>query len=125
MPDGSGPSLPVYETFLAVSTQAAACANAGKYSQARDIYLLLIQSDPENDQLWASIGHCYLLTRAYEAALSAYCKALELAQTNDPQVLFGLAVLYMLNFEFQHAERCVLLTLSTCPDFFRRAVVHY
>lgn len=113
-PKASGPEAKVEETpvqslpsdqesaMLKQFNLAAEClVNKGDFATAANYYEKIVEMDSENGAAWSSLGHCYLLINNLQRAFTSYQKALyTLPDVHDPQLWYGIGVLYEKVFLF-------------------------
>ena len=101
-------------------------ANRGEYSNAICYYEKLIRLDEENGKAWFALGHCYLLKGEYQKCFSAYQRSLyTLSDTRDPQLWYGIGLLYNKFDTFEYAEPAFLAVLRMDPNFEQKSEIMY
>ena len=109
-----------------LSNMAEFYATRGDYPKAIDYYRQLIQIEPNNGESWTAIGHCYLLTKDIHKAYSAYQRALyAIEEIHDPQLWYGIGILYERFEEYQQAISALIGVLKMSPNFYQRSEVLY
>lgn len=84
-----------------------------RYSQAADCYQRLLNIESQNGEYWSSLAHCYLCMEELQKAYSAFQQALYyLPNPKDPNVWFGIGLLYDRYGSEEHAEEAFLSALS-------------
>lgn len=82
-------------TFDEVKARAEASAAKGDFADATKCYEQLTSMEPTNGAIWTSLGHSYLLTDKTSKAFNSYQQALRLlADVHDPQLWYGIGLLY-------------------------------
>jgi len=95
------------------------CATKGDYQQAIQYYKQMTNIDPENGTSWTALGHCYLLTKDIKRAFSAYQRALySLEDIRDPQLWYGIGILYEKFESYDHAISSLIAVLKMSPNFY-------
>lgn len=84
-----------------LNTMAEFLAGRGDFANAISYYEKIINSDPDNGAAWTALGHCYLLTDSLQKAFNSYQRALySLSDVRDPQLWYGIGLLYEKVFPF-------------------------
>lgn len=84
-----------------LNSMAEFFAGRGDFANAISYYEKIINSDPDNGAAWTALGHCYLLTDNLQKAFSSYQRALySLSDVRDPQLWYGIGLLYEKVFPF-------------------------
>lgn len=121
-------ALDAFERVLAVNpanvramTQAGAVlAKKECYPQAVAYLQRAIGADSTCGEAWAVLAHCYVMTDDLQKAYQAYQNALShLPNPRDPNLWYGIGLLYDRYGSLDHALEAFLLVLSIAPDFER------
>lgn len=121
-------SLEAFERVLAVNpgnvramTQAGAVlAKKEMYPQAVAYLTRAIQAESTCGEAWADLAHSYVMTDDLQKAYQAYQSALShLPNPKDPNLWYGIGLLYDRYGSLDHALEAFLLVLSIAPDFER------
>ncbi|KZV88049.1 TPR-like protein [Exidia glandulosa HHB12029] len=120
-------ALSAYENALRHNTNSVhgltACANIlrikEKYAQAVEYYQRALQLQPENGEIWSSLGRCYLMQDQLQKAYSAYQQALYFlpAPKEDPKLWYGIGILYDRYGSLEHAEEAFCAVLQMDKNF--------
>ena len=109
-----------------ISRLAQEYANRGDYANACQLYEKLVRLDEDNGLAWIALGHCYLLKAEYQKCFNAYQKALyKLPNTRDPQLWYGIGLLYTKFETYEYAEPAFQAVLRIDPDFEQKNEVLY
>ncbi|PXF42301.1 General transcriptional corepressor trfA [Gracilariopsis chorda] len=121
-------ALSAFERVLAVNpnnvramTQAGAVlAKKECYNEAVIYLQRAIATDPSCGEAWAVLAHCYVMTDELQKAYQAYKSALaNLPNPRDPNLWYGIGLLYDRYGSLEHALEAFLAVLSLTPDFER------
>lgn len=94
------------------------CGTKGEYGTAIQYYLKMSELDPDNGPTWAALGHCYLLTDDIHKAFNAYQHSLYcLDDIRDPQLWYGIGILYEKFESYDHAISALIAVLKMSPNF--------
>jgi len=111
-------------TFHNLSKLAEFCATKGNYATAIEYYRQMTTFDPENGPSWTALGHCYLLTEEIHKAFNAYQHALySLDDIKDPQLWYGIGILYEKFESYDHAIGALIAVLKMSPNFYQKSEV--
>ena len=109
-----------------LSKLAETYANKGDYANACQLYEKLVRLDEDNGRAWTALGHCYLLKAEYQKCFTAYQKALyTLPHTRDPQLWYGIALLYNKFDTYEYAEPAYQAVLRIDPNFEQKNEVFF
>lgn len=78
---------------------------SGDLKRSEALYRKLIEEDPENPDIYESIGRIMLRKKSYKDAVQAYCRAVEL-DSKDDQKFLALGKLYHLMMRYGVAAEC-------------------
>lgn len=121
-------ALEAFERVLAVNpnnvramTQAGAVlAKKECYPQAVSYLQRAIAADASCGEAWAVLAHCYVMTDDLQKAYQAYQSALNnLPNPRDPNLWYGIGLLYDRYGSLDNALEAFLAVLSISPDFER------
>ena len=94
--------------------------------EAAELYQRLLQQEPRNGETWGALGHCALLLGELQQAYQAYQQALLcLNNPKDPQLWYGIGILYERYGSFENAEEAFGAVLNMAPNFEKRSEVYY
>lgn len=83
-------------------------------------YALLSKNVMAIGEAWAVLAHCYVMTDELNHAYHAYQNALaHLANPDDPNLWYGIGLLYDRFGSLEHALEAFLTVLEISPDFER------
>lgn len=125
-------SLDAFERVLVVNpaniramTQVGSVlAKKGSYSQAVAYLQRAISANAGCGEAWAVLAHCYLMTNDLPKAYQAYEKALNhLNDPCDPNLWYGIGVLYNRYGSHDNALEAFLAVLRLAPNFERHIEV--
>jgi tetratricopeptide (TPR) repeat protein len=109
-----------------INKLAEYCATSGEYQAAIEYYVKLVTIDPENGPAWTALGHCYLLVEDLKKSFNAYQRALySLEDIKDPQLWYGIGILYEKFESFNHAISALIAVLKMSPNFYQKSEVLY
>lgn len=101
-----------------------------QYPKAIEYYQRVVERDyqhagqPMLGEVWASLGHCYLLTDELKEAYAAYQRALYSSQAaKDSNLWYGIGILYDKCGSFDLAEEVFCHVLKIAPDYPRKEEV--
>jgi len=91
-----------------------------------EYYKKITEDDQSNGKAWAVLGHCYLLTHDLRRSFVSYQKSLyNLNNTKDPNLWFGIALLYDMFESPELAEPSFLAVLKIDPNFTYKSEIYY
>jgi tetratricopeptide (TPR) repeat protein len=121
---GTGGNVPKLMDYHNLSRMAEFCATKGDYEAAIDYYKRMTEILPENGPSWTALGHCYLLTEESHSAFNAYQHALySLDDIKDPQLWYGIGILYEKFESYEHAISALIAVLKMSPNFYQKSEV--
>lgn len=104
----------------AMTQAGAVLAKKECYPQAVQYLQRAIQADESCGEAWAVLAHCYVMTDDLQKAYQAYDSALRhLPNPRDPNLWYGIGLLYDRYGSLDHALEAFLLVLSISPEFER------
>ena len=119
-----GSNVPKLMDYHNLSRMAEFCATKGDYEAAIDYYKRMTEILPENGPSWTALGHCYLLTEESHSAFNAYQHALySLDDIKDPQLWYGIGILYEKFESYEHAISALIAVLKMSPNFYQKSEV--
>ena len=78
----------------------------------------------KNGSAWTALGHCYLLKEDLQKSFQAYQNALyHLDNIMDPQLWYGIGILYEKFESYEHAISSLLAVLKMSPNFYQKSEV--
>jgi general transcriptional corepressor CYC8 len=76
--------------------------------------------------VWGSLGHCYLMMDNLQNAYTAYQQALyHLPNPKDPNLWYGIGILYDRYGSFEHAEEAFTAVLKMDPKFEKSNEIYF
>ena len=112
--------------FDRINKLAEYCATNGEYHAAIEYYVKLIAIDTENGPAWTALGHCYLLVEDLQNSFDSYQRALySLEDIKDPQLWYGIAILYEKFESYDHSISALIAVLKMSPNFYQKSEVLY
>jgi len=121
-------ALTAYETVLrynpdnitAMTQVGAILAKQEQYARAIHYLQQAISADSNCGEAWAVLAHCYVMTDELHRAYQAYQSALaHLPDPKDPNLWYGIGLLYDRYGSLDHALEAFLAVLNISPDFER------
>jgi tetratricopeptide (TPR) repeat protein len=97
-----------------------------KYGKAIEYFHRFLNLEKTNGEIWAVLGHCYLIIDDLAKAYSSYQYALQhLHNQKDPYLWYGIAVLYERYLLYDKAEETFLTVLKMDPNFEKSSEIYY
>jgi tetratricopeptide (TPR) repeat protein len=94
------------------------------YPKAIEYFQRVLQVDATNGDVWGALGHCFLMIEDLQKAYAAYQKALLYLQSpKDPNLWYGIGILYDRYGSFDHAEEAFNAVLRMDSHFEKRSEV--
>eukprot|EP01122_Echinamoeba_exundans_P003848 TRINITY_DN13901_c0_g1_i1.p1 TRINITY_DN13901_c0_g1~~TRINITY_DN13901_c0_g1_i1.p1 ORF type:complete len:535 (-),score=78.17 TRINITY_DN13901_c0_g1_i1:13-1617(-) len=94
------------------------------YPKAIEYFQRVLQVDTTNGDVWGALGHCFLMIEDLQKAYAAYQKALLYLQSpKDPNLWYGIGILYDRYGSFDHAEEAFNAVLRMDSLFEKRSEV--
>lgn len=99
-------------------------ATNSDYNKAIEYFQKMTTICRKNGGAWTALGHCYLLKEDLQKAFQAYQNALyHLDNIMDPQLWYGIGILYEKFESFEHAISSLLAVLKMSPSFYQKSEV--
>lgn len=119
--------LDINPSNVSAMTQAGAVfAKKECYPQAIKFLQRATDIDSSRGEAWAVLAHCYVMTDDLEKAHQAYQNALNhLSDPNDPNLWYGIGLLFDRYGCLQQALDAFRFSLSVAPDFERADEVRF
>lgn len=103
-----------------------------QYNKAVEYFQRILQIDNNNGEVWGALGHCYLMLEDLQKAYASYQQALyHLPNPKDPNLWYGIGILYDRYGSYEHAEESFTAVLKMDPKFekaneilFRLAIIY-
>ncbi|KAH3766266.1 general transcriptional repressor [Pelomyxa schiedti] len=97
-----------------------------QYPKAAEYFQRILNIDITNGEIWGALGHVHLLQDELQKAYSAYQQALyHLDNPKDPNLWYGIGILYERFGSNDHAEEAFMAVLKMDPDFEKASEIHY
>lgn len=110
-----------------------ALSQIANFSRARDqfpkaveYYQRILAIENNNGEIWGAIGHCYLMMDDLQKAYTAYQQALyHLPNPKDPNLWYGIGILYDRYGSFEHAEEAFTAVLKMDQKFEKANEIYF
>eukprot|EP01117_Protostelium_nocturnum_P016220 TRINITY_DN636_c0_g1_i3.p1 TRINITY_DN636_c0_g1~~TRINITY_DN636_c0_g1_i3.p1 ORF type:complete len:611 (-),score=257.02 TRINITY_DN636_c0_g1_i3:590-2422(-) len=110
----------------ALTQIASICRLREQYPKAVDYFQRILNYESTNGEIWGALGHCYLMMDDLQKAYSAYQQALyHLPNPKDPNLWYGIGILYDRYGSFEHAEEAFTAVLKMDPKFEKSSEIHF
>ena len=97
-----------------------------QFHKAVDYINNILKLDPNNGDIWGSLGHCYLMMDDLQQAYSAYQQALyHLRDPKEPRLWYGIGILYDRYGSYEHAEEAFSQVMRMAPDFEKANEIYF
>ncbi|KAI8083296.1 uncharacterized protein B0P05DRAFT_595872 [Gilbertella persicaria] len=108
-------------------TQIASLFRAKEqFSKAVDYFKRILSIQENNGEVWASLGHCYLMMDNLQEAYDAYQQALHhLQNPKDPKLWYGIGILYDRYGSLEHAEEAFSAVMKMDPQFEKSNEIYF
>eukprot|EP00186_Timspurckia_oligopyrenoides_P004172 CAMPEP_0182443732 /NCGR_PEP_ID=MMETSP1172-20130603/2380_1 /TAXON_ID=708627 /ORGANISM="Timspurckia oligopyrenoides, Strain CCMP3278" /LENGTH=1082 /DNA_ID=CAMNT_0024639093 /DNA_START=169 /DNA_END=3417 /DNA_ORIENTATION=+ len=107
-------------SIVAMTQIGAVLAKKEMYVEAAQYLQQAITADPYCGEAWAVLAHCYVIADDLHKAYQAYQNALShLQNPKDPNLWYGIGLLYDRYGSLEHALEAFLAVLNIAPDFER------
>lgn len=94
------------------------------YPKAIEYFQRVLAVDGANGDVWGALGHCFLMVEDLQKAYAAYQKALHFLQSpKDPNLWYGIGILYDRLGSLEHAEDAFSAVLRWDAHFEKRSEV--
>jgi tetratricopeptide (TPR) repeat protein len=116
----------------ALTQMASICRLREQYPKAVEYFQRILNIENSNGEIWGALGHCYLMMDDLQKAYAAYQQALyHLPNPKDPNLWYGIGILYDRYGSFEHAEEAFTAVLKMESKFekaneiyFRLGIIH-
>lgn len=108
--------------------QGIACILRTKdqFPAAVEYLRMILKVDPNNGEVWGSLGHCYLMMDDLQQAYSAYQQALyHLTDPKEPKLWYGIGILYDRYGSLEHAEEAFSQVMRMEPNFEKANEIYF
>jgi len=104
------------DEMIVLENYASFCFNVEKYDLAKEMYLKLLEKDPNHAGAMARLGDIYGQEKKFQTAVDYYNQALEIEQDNC-NLWFSLGVLYFQEMkDNENAINAFSRAVELCPD---------
>ncbi|KAF2768660.1 TPR-like protein [Teratosphaeria nubilosa] len=97
-----------------------------QFTAAVEYLRQIIKLEPNNGEVWSSLGHCYLMMDDLQQAYSAYQQALyHLPDPKEPKLWYGIGILYDRYGSLEHAEEAFSQVMRMEPGFEKANEIYF
>ncbi|QIW97335.1 hypothetical protein AMS68_002853 [Peltaster fructicola] len=97
-----------------------------QFTAAVEYLKQIIQVEPNDGEVWSSLGHCYLMMDDLQQAYSAYQQALyHLHDPREPKLWYGIGILYDRYGSLEHAEEAFSQVMRMDPRFEKANEIYF
>ncbi|KAK3713799.1 glucose repression mediator protein [Vermiconidia calcicola] len=97
-----------------------------QFTAAVEYLRQILKVDPNNGEVWSSLGHCYLMMDDLQQAYSAYQQALyHLPDPKEPKLWYGIGILYDRYGSLEHAEEAFSQVMRMEPNFEKANEIYF
>ncbi|KAF2839640.1 TPR-like protein [Patellaria atrata CBS 101060] len=97
-----------------------------RFPQAVEYLQLILKVEPNNGEVWGSLGHCFLMMDELQQAYSAYQQALyHLQDPKEPKLWYGIGILYDRYGSLEHAEEAFSQVMTMEPNFEKANEIYF
>lgn len=123
-----------YEHALRANPQSVPAMNSislilrtrEEFHKAVEYLQAILKIDPNNGEVWGSLGHCFLMMDDLQQAYSAYQAALvNLRDVKEPKLWYGIGILYDRYGSLEHAEEAFSQVMKMQPDFEKANEIYF
>eukprot|EP01114_Cavostelium_apophysatum_P002663 TRINITY_DN1235_c0_g1_i4.p1 TRINITY_DN1235_c0_g1~~TRINITY_DN1235_c0_g1_i4.p1 ORF type:complete len:677 (-),score=191.42 TRINITY_DN1235_c0_g1_i4:966-2996(-) len=110
----------------ALTQIASICRLREQYPKAVEFFQRILNIENNNGEIWGALGHCYLMMDDLQKAYTAYQQALyHLPNPKDPNLWYGIGILYDRYGSFEHAEEAFTAVLKMDPKFEKSNEIYF
>jgi len=110
----------------ALTQLASICRLKEQYPKAVDYFQRILNIENTNGEIWGALGHCYLMMDDLQKAYTAYQQALyHLPNPKDPNLWYGIGILYDRYGSFEHAEEAFTAVLKMDSKFEKSNEIYF
>lgn len=110
----------------ALTQIASICRLREQYPKSVEYFQRILNIDNNNGEIWGALGHCYLMMDDLQKAYTAYQQALyHLPNPKDPNLWYGIGILYDRYGSFEHAEEAFTAVLKMDPKFEKSNEIYF
>ncbi|KAI0392534.1 hypothetical protein F5Y17DRAFT_477582 [Xylariaceae sp. FL0594] len=127
-------AMQAYECALNANPNSVPAMNAislilrtrEEFHKAVDYLQAILKIDPQNGEVWGSLGHCFLMMDDLQQAYAAYQNALiNLPNPKEPKLWYGIGILYDRYGSLDHAEEAFSQVMQMQPDFEKANEIYF
>jgi tetratricopeptide (TPR) repeat protein len=97
-----------------------------QFTAAVEYLRQILKIEPNNGEVWSSLGHCYLMMDDLQQAYSAYQQALyHLPDPKEPKLWYGIGILYDRYGSLEHAEEAFSQVMRMEPQFEKANEIYF
>eukprot|EP01102_Stenamoeba_stenopodia_P007225 TRINITY_DN2010_c0_g3_i2.p1 TRINITY_DN2010_c0_g3~~TRINITY_DN2010_c0_g3_i2.p1 ORF type:complete len:532 (+),score=114.75 TRINITY_DN2010_c0_g3_i2:114-1709(+) len=97
-----------------------------QYAKAIDYFQRILTIESNNGEVWGALGHCYLMIEDLQKAYASYQQALyHLPNPKDPNLWYGIGILYDRYGSYEHAEESFTAVLKMDPKFEKSNEIYF
>lgn len=85
----------------------------------------MLIDEPNNGKILKYLGHCNLILNDFKKSHEYYQQSLSILKTEDPELWYGIGLLYYLNNNFLYSEPSFLRVISLDEDFPKRFSIYF
>eukprot|EP01119_Soliformovum_irregulare_P008699 TRINITY_DN217_c0_g1_i1.p1 TRINITY_DN217_c0_g1~~TRINITY_DN217_c0_g1_i1.p1 ORF type:complete len:733 (-),score=188.95 TRINITY_DN217_c0_g1_i1:215-2413(-) len=110
----------------ALTQIASICRMREQYPKAVEYFQRILNIENNNGEIWGALGHCYLMMDDLQKAYTAYQQALyHLPNPKDPNLWYGIGILYDRYGSFEHAEEAFTAVLKMDGKFEKSNEIYF
>eukprot|EP01113_Clastostelium_recurvatum_P047828 TRINITY_DN8590_c0_g1_i4.p1 TRINITY_DN8590_c0_g1~~TRINITY_DN8590_c0_g1_i4.p1 ORF type:complete len:595 (-),score=160.49 TRINITY_DN8590_c0_g1_i4:134-1918(-) len=110
----------------ALTQVASICRMREQYPKAVEYFQRVLALDNTSGEIWGALGHCYLMMEDLQKAYQAYQQALyHLPNPKDPNLWYGIGILYDRYGSFEHAEEAFTAVLKMDSKFEKANEIYF
>lgn len=110
----------------ALTQIASICRLREQYPKAVEYFQRILAIENNNGEIWGALGHCYLMMDDLQKAYTSYQQALyHLPNPKDPNLWYGIGILYDRYGSFEHAEEAFTAVLKMDPKFEKSNEIYF
>eukprot|EP01112_Ceratiomyxa_fruticulosa_P013180 TRINITY_DN3691_c0_g1_i1.p1 TRINITY_DN3691_c0_g1~~TRINITY_DN3691_c0_g1_i1.p1 ORF type:complete len:845 (-),score=192.51 TRINITY_DN3691_c0_g1_i1:47-2581(-) len=110
----------------ALTQIASICRMREQYPKAVEFFQRILNLENTNGEIWGALGHCYLMMDDLQKAYTAYQQALyHLQNPKDPNLWYGIGILYDRYGSFEHAEEAFTAVLKMDSKFEKANEIYF
>ncbi|KAI7888927.1 uncharacterized protein EV154DRAFT_539067 [Mucor mucedo] len=110
----------------ALTQIASLCRGREQFGRAIEYFKRILGIQENNGDIWAALGHCYLMMDNLQDAYGAYQQALyHLPNPKDPKLWYGIGILYDRYGSLEHAEEAFSAVMKMDPHFEKSDEIYF